>query len=147
MAAPLDVFEGTEEFLRELIEQHRFKVERVRDVDGELVDGDWFVPCRLACILYQYDADTWAANLLSTRWHNRLVRRFGSAVTLFGEPAELAKGCGPGDEHTLHFPSELILPVARMLKVRRRRRVSDEQRRAAAERMRAYWSAKRIAVG
>jgi len=147
MAAALDIFEGTEEFVRELVEKHRFKVHRVRDTDGQLIDGEWWFPCKSGAMLYQYDEHTWAADMLTTYQHNRLVKRFGPALTWFGEPAEVARGCGPGDEHVLHFPSALLLPVAKLLKVRRRRRVSDEQRRAAAERMRAYWNAKRTAVG
>jgi len=66
---------------------------------------------RTPAIIYQYDERMWAA--------------------------EIVKRAGPGDERTLHFSSELILAVAKLLKVRQGRMVSEEQRRGAAERVRA----------
>jgi hypothetical protein len=141
------VFPGSEEFVRELIEKHRFKVERGRDVDGRLLEGEWHFPCKSGAIIYQYDEHTWAADLLTTRQHNRLVRKYGAAMTWYGEPAEIVPRAGPGDEHTLHFPSELVLAVAEVLEVKRRRKVSEEQRRAAAERMRAHHATRRASMG
>jgi len=143
----LYIFPGSEELVRQLIERHRFKVERVRDVHGRLLDGEWHFACKTGAILYQYDEHTWAADLLSTRWHNRLIREFGSAMTLFGEPAEITKAYDPDDEHTLHFASELILPVAKLLKVKRSARRTRKQRETAARLIRAYNEARRRAAG
>ncbi len=141
------IFPGSEEFVRELVEKHRFKVERVRDVEGRLLDGEWHFSCKTGAILYQYGADTWAADLLTTRQHNRLVREFGSAMTFFDEPAEIAKAYDPDDEHTLHFPSDLILPVTKLLKVKRRARRTAKQRETAARLIRAYNEARKHAAG
>jgi hypothetical protein len=145
--ASLDIYPGSEALVRELIEKHRFKVDRVRDADGRIVDGEWRFVCRTGAIIYQYDEDTWAADLLSTRWHNRLILRFGSAMTFSGQPADLARLAGPGDEHTLHFPAELIMPVAKVLKVRRRARRTKKQRETAARLIAAYNNARKRAAG
>lgn len=143
----LDVFPGSEGLVRELIERHRFKVERVRDSEGRLVEGEWHFPCKTGAVIYQYDAHTWGADLLTTYWHNRLIREFGTAMTFFGEPAEIAKAYDPDDEHTLHFPSDLILHVARLLKVKRRARRTDKQRQTAARLIRAYNKPRKQAAG
>ncbi len=143
----LDVFPGSEGLVRELIERHRFKVERVRDTEGRFVEGEWHFPCKTGAVIYQYDADTWAADLLTTYWHNRLIREFGSAMMFFEERAELAKAYDPDDEHTLHFPAELILSVAKLLKVKRRARRTAKQRETAARLIRAYNEARKHAAG
>ncbi|MFQ5808974.1 MAG: hypothetical protein ACE5JM_05075 [Armatimonadota bacterium] len=64
-----------------------------------------------------------------------------------GEPAEAAKAYDPDDEHTLHFPSELILPVAKVLKVKRRARRTARQRETAARLIRAYNEGRKRAAG
>jgi hypothetical protein len=64
-----------------------------------------------------------------------------------GEPAEIAKAYDPDDEHTVHFLSGLILPVAKVLKVSRGARRTRKQRETAARLIAAYNEARRRAAG
>jgi len=83
------IFPELEELLRELVERHRFKVERLRDTDGRLLGGEWLFPCNTGAMMYQYDAHAWTVDRLSTPRHNRLIREFGSAMTFLGHPVEI----------------------------------------------------------
>ena len=109
----------------------RLKIQQVRDVDGKIVEDDWFVACHGRGILYPYSEDTWVADQLSSRQHNRLMRLLPGQVHLFGEPPEAALSCDPSDEHTLHFPVSILPQVARLLRARRVARRSATQRAAS----------------